>query len=68
MLTYWKITFTIALVGVFVHLIESKIPYGTKMPFTKNMHIDELLNNLSGLLLLAFMSFVCIGLSIEVWA
>lgn len=54
MLTYWKITFTIALVGVLVGAVDRWTEY-------KCYTVRDLL-------LLAFMSFTCIGLAIEVWA
>jgi len=54
MLTYWKITFTIALVAVLVGAVDRWTEYRCYA--------------VRDLLLLAFMSFVCIGLAIEVWA
>jgi hypothetical protein len=53
MLTYWKITFTIALVAVLVGAVDRYTPY--KCYAVRDM------------LILAFMSFVVIGLSVEVW-
>lgn len=54
MLTYWKITFTIALVAVLVGAVD-------RWTECKCYTVRDLL-------LLSFMSFVCIGLAIEVWA
>ena len=54
MLTYWKITFTIALVAVLVGTVDRMTPYKCKVS--------------RDLLTLAFMAFVAIGLSVEVWA
>lgn len=54
MLTYWKITFTISLVAVLVGAVDRWTKY--KCPTMRD------------LLVLAFMSFVCIGLTVEVWA
>ena len=68
MLTYWKITFTIALVGVAIWVIEKYIPYSAKVPFTKNLMVYECMIILLDILILAFMAFVVIGLGVEVWA
>lgn len=53
MLTYWKITFSIALVCVLVGSIDRYTHYR--------------MSTLRDLLVLAFMAFVVIGLSVEVW-
>lgn len=54
MLTYWKITFTIALVAVLVGSFDRMTPYKCKVA--------------RDLLTLAFMAFVVIGMAFEVWA
>lgn len=54
MLTYWKITFTIALVAVLAGSVDRMTPYKC--------------HTMRDLLTLAFMAFVVIGLSLEVWA
>nr|WP_283647406.1 hypothetical protein [Alteromonas macleodii] len=64
MLTYWKITFTIALVAVFTYELDK---YKRKKINAPKEHSTKL-GHSANLLLLAFMSFVCIGLAIEVWA
>lgn len=53
MLTYWKATFTIALVAVLVGSVDRWTPYKC--------------HTMRDLLVLAFMAFVVIGLSFEVW-
>lgn len=53
MLTYWKITFTIALVALFADTIDRYTPFKCKV--------------VRDLLVLCFMAFVCIGMSVEVW-
>lgn len=53
MLTYWKITFTIALVAVLVGAVDRYTPYKC--------------HTMRDLLTLLFMAFVVIGLSVEVW-
>ena len=53
MLTYWKITFTIALVAVLVDAVDRWTEYKC--------------HTMRDLLMLAFMSFVVIGSSVEVW-
>lgn len=53
MITYWKITFTIALVAVFFGAIDRYAPFKCKV--------------VRDLLVLCFMTFVCIGMSVEVW-
>lgn len=64
MLTYWKITFTISLVAVFTYELDK---YKQKKINAPKEHSTKL-GHTANLLLLAFMSFVCIGLAIEVWA
>lgn len=64
MLTYWKITFTIALVSVLTYEIDK---YKRKKHNAPKEHSTKL-GHSANLLLLTFMSFVCIGLAIEVWA
>lgn len=64
MLTYWKITFTIALVAVLTYEIDK---YKRKKINAPKEHSTRL-GHVSNLLLLTFMSFVCIGLAIEIWA
>ena len=54
MLTYWKITFTIALVAVLAGAVDRYTPYKC--------------HTMRDLLILAFMAFVVIGLGVEVWA
>ena len=53
MLTYWKVTFTIALVAVLVGSVDRYTPYKC--------------TTMRDLLALLFMVFVVIGLSVEVW-
>jgi len=54
MLTYWKITFTIALVAVLVGTIDRYTPYKC--------------HTMRDLLILAFMAFSAIGMALELWA
>lgn len=53
MIAYWKITFTIALAAVFVGAIDRYTPFKCKI--------------VRDLIVLVFMTFVCIGMSVEVW-
>ena len=64
MLTYWKITFTILLVAVLMREVGR---YKRNKLNSPKEHSTKL-GHSANLLLLAFMSFVCIGLAIEVWA
>lgn len=64
MLIYWKITFTIALAAVLTREVDR---YKRKKRNTPKEHSTKL-GHSANLLLLAFMSFVCIGLAVEVWA
>lgn len=52
MLTYWKITFTIALVGALVGAVDRYTPHKC--------------HTMRDLLVLAFMAFLVIGLAFEV--
>lgn len=54
MLTYWKITFTIALVAFLVGAVDRYTPYKC--------------STARDLLVLAFMTFVVIGMALEVWS
>lgn len=54
MLTYWKITFTVALVAVLVGAVDRMTPYKC--------------HTMRDLLILAFMAFASIGMALEVWA
>lgn len=64
MLTYWKITFTILLAAVLLHEVDR---YNRKKLNAPKEYSTKL-GHAANLLLLAFMSFICIGLAIEVWA
>ena len=64
MLTYWKITFTILLFAVLAREVDR---YKRKKLNAPKEHSTRL-GHAANLLLLSFMSFVCIGLAIEVWA
>lgn len=67
MLTYWKITFTIALVGAAIWTVKDYVPTNLKVPFTKSMYIYKCLDIALDLLWLAFMAFLVIGMAFEVW-
>lgn len=64
MLTYWKITFTILLAAVLVREVDRYKRKKINAPKEHSTHLGHSAN----LLLLAFMSFVCICLAVEVWA
>ena len=70
MLTYWKITFTIALVAVLIGAIKwatgKGVPIDKITP--KKLKIFRVLSVSTDLLTLAFIVFVVIGLGVEVWA
>lgn len=70
MLTYWKITFTIALVAVLVGTLKWAI--GKSAPVDKitlnRIRAFRVISVSTDLLTLAFMTFVVIGMAFEVWA
>jgi cell division protein FtsX len=70
MLTYWKITFTIALVAVLVGAIKWAIGKSTPVDkiTPKKFRAFKILSVSTDLLTLAFIMFVVIGLGVEVWA
>lgn len=70
MLTYWKITFTIALVAVLVGTLKRAIGKSTPVDrITLNrLRAFRVISVSTDLLTLAFMTFAVIGMAFEVWA